>query len=47
MEETLVIQEIITLLRFALENEDWTSVDESIMILQEELGIYDEFEESE
>lgn len=46
MEESL-IQEVITLLKFALENEDWTSTDESIVILQEELGIYADVEESE
>ena len=45
MEENPVMHEILSLLTFALENEDWSTVDESIIILQEELGIFEDFEE--
>ena len=42
MEENPAIHEVISLLTFAVENEDWTSADESIIILQEEFGIYED-----
>ena len=42
--EIKTLNELLRILNYAMENEDWTSVDEAIVYVQEELGV-DDFEE--
>ena len=46
MSETKTLNELLRILNYALENEDWTSVEEAIVYVQEELGI-DDFEDDD